>query len=218
MGRLAFINTLTTAAVAALDNVGDTDAAAVAVAVRMVDAFSDICAGHFMYIALGAVARQRAVDSEVLALFTGNNYAELARRYGMTEYGMRRLISRAQKGKREGKAQTTRGSTSIVDLAESIEGALIKAKVPPHRLPKCVSGLVDQVRDQHGGTSQYFLIASNAFMRELDAEVLRLHRSGTNTAEIARELRIPESFLPPMLTRAQARANAGPQRGRLLAA
>ena len=53
-----------------------------------------------LYIPKGAARKFRNRNAEIWARFTGNNYAELGRRYGLTEMRIRQIIAGIRRERR----------------------------------------------------------------------------------------------------------------------
>lgn len=70
-------------------------AGAAQLASEQVQRLSDELGGRGLYIPRGLMVRLGARDREIVARFTGRNYRELAREYGLTEMRVRRIISTA---------------------------------------------------------------------------------------------------------------------------
>lgn len=80
---------------AALLDGGAPAAGAAQLAAEQVQRLSDELGGSAVYIPRGLMVRLGARDREMVARFTGRNYRELARDYGLTEMRVRRIISSA---------------------------------------------------------------------------------------------------------------------------
>lgn len=56
--------------------------------------------GGHIYVPFGFAEKNRRRNAEIMARFTGNNYMELARRYGLTEMRIRQILSAMQRERR----------------------------------------------------------------------------------------------------------------------
>lgn len=77
-----------------LTDMGATPDAAALVAAFLVDYLSTYWAGQVVSFPKDALYKLTLKELEVLELFQGDNYDQLARQFGMTPRGMRKLISR----------------------------------------------------------------------------------------------------------------------------
>ncbi|WP_219211884.1 Mor transcription activator family protein [Variovorax boronicumulans] len=73
-----------------------TPAAASTVACALADRLAAHWGGQMIYIPADFQWKLAQVELEIYDAFNGSNYIELARRHGMTESGLRRLIARVR--------------------------------------------------------------------------------------------------------------------------
>ena len=75
---------------------GITEDSSAQIAVQVADELIDVWGGQNLTFPTDYRRKFQKREAEVLSKFNGFNYADLAREYGVTERGMRKLINRAR--------------------------------------------------------------------------------------------------------------------------